>query len=216
MNAPIGIVATLATEFYEYREEIRKDIKEYKKGNHTYSEFFNKFPEFLKDNITDEELDDLIDKFVKLNDYVVEYDLEASYAVHIMIIKINDTYYESRYYETPYYNNEERYGGKCNFIEIEDYDGINILVTLDHINKYYDSEEDAIIDILFKNVSIEDANKYPYKEFISKCYRPYQNLRMYRVYNNAIHEFKFSDYIIQRALRTWYKQRTHTDYIFIY
>lgn len=214
MNVPIGIVATLATDDYEYQEEIRKDIEEYKKGNYTYSEFFNKFPEFLKDNITDEELDDLIDKFVKLNDYLVEYDLEASYALRTMIIKIDDTYYESDYYESPYYNNKERYGDS-NFIEIEDYDGISILITLDHVNKYYDSEEDAIIDTLFTNVSIEDANKYSYDEFISKCLKSYQNLRAYRVYNNAIHEFKFSDYIIKKALSTWYKQRTNTDYIFI-
>lgn len=214
MNVPIGIVATLATDYYEYQEEIRKDIEEYKKGNDTYSEFFNKFPEFLKDNITDEELDDLIDKFVKLNDYLVEYDLEASYALRTMIIKIDDTYYEFDYYESPYYNNKERYGDS-NFIEIEDYDGITIWITLDHVNKYYDSEEDAIIDTLFNNASIEDANKYSYKEFISKCWKPYQNLRAYRVYNNAIHEFRFSDYIIKKALSTWYRQRTNTDYIFI-
>ena len=214
MNVPIGIVATLATDYYEYQEEIRKDIEEYKKGNHTYSEFFNKFPEFLKDNITDEELDDLIDKFVKLNDYIVEYDLEASYVCRTMIIKIDDTYYKFNYYESPYYNNKERYGDG-NFIEIEDYNGISILITLDHINKYYDSEEDAIIDILFKNASIEDANKYSYKEFISKCLKPYQNLRAYKVHNNAIHEFKFSNYVIGKALSTWYKQRTNTNYIFI-
>lgn len=214
MNVPIGIVATLATEYYEYQEEIRKDIEEYKKGNTTYSEFFNKFPEFLKDNITDEELDDLIDKFVKLNDYIIEYDLEASYAFRAMIIKIDDTYYKSHYYESPYYNNKERYEDG-NFIEIKDYDGISILITLDHVNKYYDSEEDAIIDTLFKNASIEDANKYSYKEFISKCLKSYQNLRAYRVYNNTIHEFQFSDCITRKALSTWYKQRTNIDYIFI-
>jgi len=214
MKVPTGIVATLATEYYEYQEEIRKDIEEYKKGNHTYSEFFNKFPEFLKDNITDEELDDLVDKFVILNDYIAEYDLEAAYACRTMIVHINDTYYKFNYYESPYYSTKERYGDS-NFIEIKDYKGISILITLDHVDKYYDSEEDAIIDLLFKNASIEDANKYSYKEFISKCLKPYQNLRAYKVSHNAIYEFEFSKYVIGKALSTWYKQQTNTDYIFI-